>query len=156
MDIIIEYGEKIVQWLATISAFVVSVTMFVKSLKSETRVTDAFTAFKTAVNNEVTALDTKVNITRQGIVQGFKDAVVTKDVKVSVNSQVKKIIDEKMDTLITVVKKNEEKRTKIAYWNLKILANTAAYDKLTVEQRGELQEVMADIAEDETIVDTIN
>jgi len=156
MDFIIEYGEQIAQWLTSVSAFIVSVTMFVKSLKSETRVFENLKAFKDTIAAELTAMDTKVNITRAGIVQGFKEAVVTKDVKVSVNKQVEKIINEKMDALISVIVKNEEKRTKMTYWALKIIRNTAAADKLTVEQQSEVDEVMAMIKEDETIIDTIS
>jgi len=100
-------------------------------------------------------LDNKVAVTRAGIVQGFKDAVVTKDVKVSINSQVKKLLDESKVELIAIVKKSEEKKTQLTYWALKILRYTAAFDKLTVEQQSELEEVMALIAEDEQIVDTL-
>lgn len=156
MDIIVEYGEQIVQWLASISALIVSITMFVKALKSENRVTDAFNIFKKSVATDVSTLDSKIAITRAGIVQGFKEAVVTKDVKVSVNSQVKKIIDEKMQEFLAIIKKGEESRTKLTYWTLKILRYTAASDKLTTEQQSEVDEVMALIAEDETIIDTIN
>jgi len=156
MDIIVEYGEQIVQWLASISALIVSITMFVKALKSENRVTDAFNIFKKSVATDVSTLDSKIAITRAVIVQGFKEAVVTKDVKVSVNSQVKKILDEKMQEFLAILKKGEESRTKLTYWTLKILRYTAASDKLTTEQQSEVDEVMALIAEDETIIDTIN
>jgi hypothetical protein len=76
-------------------------------------------------------------------------------VKVSVNNQVKKILDDKFQVIVDTISKNEEKRTKMMYWVLKILRYTAASDKLTTEQQSEIDEVMAMIADDETIVDTI-
>lgn len=155
MDFITEYGPQIMTIIGTVASMIVAITSFVKSLKSETRTLNTVAENRTEYDARLKALAEDVKVTRAGIVQGFKEAVVTKDVKVSVNSQVKKILDEKMQAVIDVVKKNEEKRTKMTYWMLKILRNTAAADKLTVEQQSEVDEVMAMIAEDETIIDTL-
>ena len=37
----------------------------------------------------------------------------------------------------------------MVYWAIKVLSYTAAYDKLTVEQKTEIDELLAMIADDE-------
>lgn len=154
MEFIVEYGDKILVIIGTIASAVVAITSFVKALKSETRVTTTVNEIIDSVRSEMKMLDNKVAVTRQGIVQGFKDAVVTKDVKVSINNQVKTVLEDFKTEILAEVKRQNQERTQMTYWALKILRYTAAYDKLTVEQQSELDEVMALIAEDEKIVDT--
>ena len=155
MELITEYMPQILTIIGTIASAVIAITSLVKALQSEKRVTTDVAQTKLAVNEKIKTFGEDIKITRAGIVQGFKDAVITKDLKVSINNQVKKIIDERMDKITELITKNEEKRTKLTYWSLHILKNTAAFDKLTVEQQSELDEVMALIAEDEKIVETI-
>jgi hypothetical protein len=166
MEFITEYGPKILTYITGLVTALITIASFVKSLQTQKKVTndvigiegsvtDKMLALNAVVDNKLKTLDTKVEITRGGIVEAFKNAVVTKDVKVSVNNQVKKILDDKFQVIVDTISKNEEKRTKMMYWVLKILRYTAASDKLTTEQQSEIDEVMAMIADDETIVDTI-
>jgi len=155
MELITEYYAQILEIIGKITVAIVAITAFIKSLQSEKRAITTVNTVVDGVKNEMAALDNKVTVTRAGIVQGFKDAVITKDLKVSINSQVKKILDENKTEMLDIVTKSEERRTNMVYWALKILRYTAAFDKLTVEQQSELEETMALIAEDEKIVDTI-
>lgn len=155
MDFIMQYGDKILVIIGSITSAVVAITSFIKALKSENRVTTTVNTVVDGMRAEMKKLDERVTVTRQGIVQGFKDAVVTKDVKVSINNQVKLILEDFKKDILAEVKRQNQERTQMTYWALKILRYTAAYDKLTVEQQTELDEVMALIAEDEKIVDTI-
>jgi len=155
MEIVMEYYPQVLSIVTQIAAVIVAITSFVKALKSEKRLMLKVADNEINVASKLQELDQKVAVTRAGIVQGFKDAVITKDIKVSVNNQVQKILDEKLDHIVSVVKKNEERRTQLTYWMTKIIQNTAAYNKLTTEEKSELDEIMALIAEDEKIVDTI-
>lgn len=155
MDFIMQYGDEILVIIGSITSAVVAITSFIKALKSENRVTTTVNTVVNGIRTEMKKLDERVTVTRQGIVQGFKDAVVTKDVKVSINNQVKLILEDFKKDILAEVKRQNQERTQMTYWALKILRYTAAYDKLTVEQQTELDEVMALIAEDEKIVDTI-
>ena len=143
MDFLVEHMGAILTAIIAASGAIISTTSFIKSLKSEKR-----TAF------EIASTKKDVKITREGIVQAFKDSVVTKDVKVSVNNQVAKILDEKFEKFEKAINKSEERKTKMTYWCLKILEYTAASGKLTPEQKEEVKELMAMIAEEEQIVDT--
>jgi len=155
MEFILDYYPHILGAITAITSAIIAITSFIKALKSEKRLTGQVAVMVGDVRKEMTLLDDKVAITRAGIVQGFKDAVVTKDIKVSINNQVKKVLDERLDEFANRIQKSEEAKTQLTYWALKILRYTAAYNKLTVEQQTELDEVLALIAEDEKIVDTI-
>lgn len=143
MDYLAENAAAIVAALTAIGGAIVTLVSFMKALKSERRT-------KTQIDK-----NTKdIIITREGIVQGFKDAVVTKDLKVSINKHVEKILDNKFDKLLEIISKNEERRTKLAYWSLKVLEYTAAFDKFTTEEKSEIYELLAMIDEEEQIVET--
>ena len=144
MEYLAEHMAQILAIVTAVTSLLITITTFIKVLKSEARTTGRLSNF---------AEDVKV--TRAGIVQGFKDAVVTKDLKVSINKQVEKILDARLDEFLKKITKSEEIRTKMAYWNLKILAWTAAYNKLTNEEKAEISELMALIAEEEQIVETL-
>lgn len=144
MEFIADNMETILLVIGQITAAVVAIVSLIKALRSEVR-----------AKAEVGALKSDVAITRAGIVQAFKEAVVTKDVKVSINKQVEQVLDKKLAVFTEIVKKSEERRTKMVYWSLRIMSWTAAANKLTTEQKTELDELMALIAEEEQIVDTL-
>lgn len=155
MEFLVEQMEVILGVIITLTSAIIATTSFVKALRSERRTKAEMTALAEMVVAKLATIDKDVAITRLGIVQAFKDAVVTKDIKVSINSQVKKVLDEYLGNITEVVQKSEESRTQMTYWALKILRYTAAYNKLTVEQQTELDEIMALIADDEKIIDTL-
>lgn len=135
---------SIVSGLVAGSTAIISVTSLIKALKSERR-----------TKAELKQAKVDVAITRAGIVEAFKQTVVTKDVKVSINKQVEKILDQKFAKLEERLRLKDEQRTQMAYWTLRIIGWTAAANKLTVEQQAEVDEVLALIADDEQIVDTL-
>ena len=142
-EFILENIAQILTAVIAICGSIISVTSFIKALRSENRTT-------TALNQN--AQD--IQITREGIVQAFKEATITKDLKVSVNTEVQRILEDNKNQTISIIRNNEAKRTKMMYWVLKILEYTAASNKLTKEEKAEIAETLSLIAEDEKIVDT--
>lgn len=139
LDVFIEIAKGI----AAIVGAIVAAIMYIKSLKSEKR------------NIEQINKNTKdVAITKEGIVQAFKSSIVSKDVKVSINTQVERIMDRKFEDLLIEIKRDNENKTQMVYWCLKILEWTAAANKLTPEQRSELVNLMNQISKEECIIDT--
>lgn len=149
MDYLVENVNSLVAVImaicgtTTVGGTVVAIISFVKALKTEKR-----------INTAVKTTEQDVKITREGIVQAFKDTVVTKDVKVSVNTQVTKILNEGLNEFKKIIAESEAKRTNMIYWCLKILHYTAANNQLTPSQQAEINELLANIAEEEQIVDT--
>ena len=143
MDILEQYMPQILTAISSLTSVLISVTSLIKSLQSEKRV----------IQDLLKAKD-DVQITRDGIVKAFKNAVVTKDLKVSINNQVKEILAEQYAEFQRKLDKSEARKTKMTYWALKVLSYTAAADKITFEQRAEIDEMLAEIADEEQIVDT--
>lgn len=143
MDFLTQYLAAISAAITAAAGAIISIVSFVKSIKSERRTI-----------SELAASKKDIKITREGIVQAFKDSVVTKDLKVSVNKEVRKILGEELEKMRETVAKSEERRTKMVYWCLQILDWTAAANKMTPEQHAEIKELLAEIAEEEQIVDT--
>lgn len=155
MDFIVNNYGTILAAIGTLCSAVIAITSMVKALHSEKRVKSELMNVVSHVQNELNQMGDTVTITRQGIVQAFKDAVVTKDIKVSINNQVKKILDEELAKFQEVINKSETRKTQMVYWAIKVLSYTAAYDKLTVEQKTEIDELLAMIADDEKLIDTL-
>lgn len=154
MDFVVNNMADIMSIIGQLVALSIAVASILKALKSELRVKHEMESLATMVADKLKAANRDIEITRAGIVQGFKDAVVTKDVKVSINTQVKKVLEEELEKVRLMVQKSEERRTQMMYWALKIMRYTAASNKLTTEQQTEIDELMALIADDEKIIDT--
>lgn len=143
MDFLVDNLATILAIVTAVCGATISVVSFLKSLKSEKRT-------KTSLADA----RQDIVITRQGIVQGFKEAIVTKDLKISINNQVKEVLTTELDEFKKALAVSEARRTKMAYWCLRILHYTAASDKLTTERKSEIDELLAMIADEEQIVDT--
>jgi len=143
MNAILDWMPQILTAIIALCGATISVTAFMKSLKAEKRQAEGLAK----ANDDV-------KITRAGIVEAFKNAVVTKDLKVSINKQVEEILNDHNKNLIATIVKNEEVRTKMMYWCTIILQRTAAGEALSKEQKAEIKELLAMIADIEKLVET--
>lgn len=125
------------------STAIVSVVSLIKALKSEKR-----------TKKELNKARRDVEITQAGIVEAFKKSVITKDVKVSINKQVERVLDQKFEKFEDRLNLKDAQRTQMTYWCIRILQHTAAANKLTMEQQAELEELLLLVSADEQIVDT--
>lgn len=155
MDYLAENMTAIFTVITSICGAVIAITSFLKAMKSEKRTRLQLSQTEEDLRRSLDKNTQDVIITREGIVQGFKDAIVTKDLKISINKQVEKVLNEGLTKIAELIAKHEAYRTKVAYWNLRILEYTAASDKLTTEQKSEIYELLAMIADEEQIVDTL-
>lgn len=147
--------DLLVTIIGAVTTFTIAITSLLKVIKSEKRTTARLDRRDREVSERLDIADTNVKITREGIVQAFKGAIVPNDLKISINKQVEKVMDRKFSEILDELKKNEEQRTKLTYWAVRILEHTAASDKLTVEQKAELYDTLTLIANDEQIIDTL-
>lgn len=157
INTITQYLTTILVALSMATPTILAITTFIKSLKGEKRVKQEMTTFWNTLVDETSEryreLSQATKITREGIVQAFKDTVITKDLKVSINTQVRKILADGLDEFKLEIARREAQRTRLTYWAVRILAWTAAAGKLTPEQQSEVNELLALIAEDERVVD---
>lgn len=94
-----------------------------------------------------------IQITQDGIVNAFKLAKIPNELKVSINEQ----IDAKLETwaakFLIMFEQHEKMRTELAAANTKILAYTAAFNKLSEEEKAHINELIKLITDKDRIVE---
>lgn len=91
-------------------------------------------------------------VTREGIVEAFKRAKISPDIKISLSNRMDKTFDKWFKRFESIQKKNEEMITQLMIYNTKILSYTAAYNKLTQEEKEHLKDLLNEISDlDKTV-----
>lgn len=142
LDFLAKYGADILAGVIAVCGAVTSVCAVVKMWKSEKRI---------KVHEEQTRED--IAVTREGIVQAFKQAKIPTDIKVSISNQVTKILTEFENKVLEMFREQEQIRTGLVLFCTKIMANTAAYNKLTDTEKEALEQLMKQINEQDKIVE---
>lgn len=106
---------------------------------------------KVDTNAESTKQD--IQITRDGIIEAFKTAKIPTEWKISVSNQVNTILTQWRDEFIAILKESETTRDEIMTMILKILAFTAASNKLTDEEKAKIDELIKSISEKDSTID---
>lgn len=102
-------------------------------------------------NNELTKQDIK--ITREGIVEAFKSAKIPNEWKISVSTQVNKMLVSFRDEFIKLYKENAEMSNKLLAISAKVLSFTAASDKLTADEKKQLQDLILLLNKEDYTID---
>lgn len=142
LDFLASYGVDILAGVIAICGAVTSVRAVVKMWKSEKRI---------KASEERTRED--IAVTREGIVQAFKQAKIPTDIKVSISNQVIKILTEFENKVLEMFREQEQIRTGLVLFCTKIMTNTAAYNKLTDTEKEELEQLIKQINEQDKIVE---
>ena len=105
--------------------------------------------FKTGQQVKASEAETKnaIAITQDGIVEAFKQAKIPSDLKISLSNQVDKKLEEWAAKFLTMFKEHEDMRTQLAVANAKILAFTAAFNKLSPEEQQAIEDLIKQITE---------
>lgn len=99
------------------------------------------------VDEKIGKVQEDIVITQEGVIQAFKQAILGNDFKISINNQIDKKLTDLAEKLISTVKENEELRTRLTVLTAIILKNTAAYNKLTDEEKGEMNVLVNNLGE---------
>ena len=102
-------------------------------------------------NNELTKQDIK--ITREGIVEAFKSAKIPNEWKISVSTQVNKMLVNFRDEFIKLYKENAEMSNKLLAISAKVLSFTAASEKLTADEKKQLQDLILLLNKEDYTID---
>ena len=131
-----QYGPSILAAIVALSGAITSVWSAIKMFKTEKRV-------------KLDQAETKeaLQITQEGIVEAFKRAKIPTELRVSINEQVDKKLETWAEKFLTMFAEHEELRDKLAVANAQILAYTAAFNKLSVEEQAEINELIKQITE---------
>lgn len=128
-----EHGTDILNGLLSALSVFIATNATIRSFKVDKK----FNINQNQVNNAI-------QITRDGIVEAFKKARVGTEVKVSLTNQLDTKLAAMEKRLVSIVTRHESVRTRLALENTKILSYTAAYNKLSENEKSQLNEVLAE------------
>ena len=135
------YGADIMAMIVAIASAATTITTFFKSLN----LSKQFKALSKVTNE-------KIEITQNGIVEAFKTAKIPTEWKISISNQVDKKLEEWAAKFLIMFEEHERIRTELAVANTKILAYTAAYNKLSDEEKAKIDAAIKQITDkDKTI-----
>lgn len=104
------------------------------------------------VDKATCSLEKNMEITREGVIEAFKSAKLPNEIKLSITTKVEEVLGQARDMLIEEVKKNEAVRTSMMTMILKILSFTAASNKLTDDDKKQIEDMLKLLSEDITTI----
>lgn len=116
----------------TLCGNITSISTLIKSLN-----------FITTIKSELNSLRKDIQVTREGVVEAFKEAVIPGEIKIEISKQVNKILSDAMQEFKEILVNNQETMAKMMVYMLKIMKNTAAYNKLTDEEKSLLNTLIS-------------
>lgn len=135
-----QWGPDIIIGLLGLTGIYTSIRSIVMTVRNNKK-------FNKQLAEQQTEMKKEVEITREGVIEAFKQAILGNDFKISINNQLDKKLSDGLSKFVETITKNEELRTKLTVYNAMILKNTAAYNKLTNEEKAEMDMLMTNLGE---------
>lgn len=89
----------------------------------------------------------KIGVTQEGIVEAFKQVKFPTTWKVDLSNKVEAKFDELTNKLYNKIIVQDEAKTRLIIYMAKIMSNTAAYNKLTNDEKAELNSLLTVVNE---------
>ena len=142
LEFFAQHGPAILAGMTALGSLVASVTGLVKVFKTNQK-----------INAEQAKTQTEIQITREGIIEAFKAAKIPNEWKVTVSKQVEAYLTKFRDDFITMYKENEQARNLMMVSMLKILNFTAASNKLTEDEKKQIDDLIKMISDEDSTID---
>ena len=94
----------------TLCGNITSISTLIKSLN-----------FITTIKSELNGLRKDIQVTREGVVEAFKEAVIPGEIKIEISKQVNKILSDAMQEFKEILVNNQETMAKMMVYMLKIM-----------------------------------
>lgn len=104
------------------------------------------------IDTTAISLEKNAEITRAGIVEAFKSAKLPNEIRLSLSTKVEEVLNQATNKIIEIVTMNEAQRTNMTAMALKILSYTAAANKLTEDEKLQIEDLLKLIEDDTTII----
>lgn len=137
------------EFINNYGAIIISIITFIGALAT------AIAAMRNGIvaNKKISKLNNDIQITQNGIVEAFKKAKISPELKLSISSKVDTILNEWVNKSLKLIQDNEELRTKLAVANTKILSYTAAFNKLSDEEKAEINSLINEVTEKDITIE---
>lgn len=142
LDFIAEYGPIILTGLSTLGTAVGVIYSIGRSFKIGSK-----------LNKTIEETNDKIQITQEGIIEAFKQVKIPSEWKISISSQVDKKLNDFTETFMKQYQENEAEKYLMVFLCLKILANTAAANKLSEEDKAKLKSILDEVDEANKTID---
>ena len=142
LEFFAQHGPAILAGMTALGSLVASITGLVKVFKTNQK-----------INADQAKTQTEIQITREGIIEAFKAAKIPNEWKVTVSKQVEAYLTKFRDEFITMFKENEQTRDLIMISILKILNFTAASNKLTEDEKKQIDDLIKQITDEDNTID---
>lgn len=138
------------EWLeANVGSITLIFTVIVGACSAIAAVASMFKAVKTGKVStaQYQELSSKIGVTQEGIVEAFKQVKFPTTWKVDLSNKVEAKFDELTNKLYNKIIAQDEAKTRLMIYMAKIMSNTAAYNKLTDDEKAELNSLLTVVNE---------
>lgn len=138
------------EWLeANAGSITLIFTIIVGACSAIAAVASMFKAIKTGKVStaQYQELSNKIGVTQEGIVEAFKQVKFPTTWKVDLSNKVEAKFDELSNRLYNKLIVQDEAKTRLIIFMAKIMSNTAAYNKLTDDEKAELNSLLTVVNE---------
>lgn len=141
LEFFAEYGPAIVSGIIGAGGLAGAIYNIVKCFKLGKK-----------IDTTTVSLENQMQITQKGIVEAFKSAKLPNEIRLSISTKVEEILNQATDKIIDVVKQNEAIRTAANLMVLKILNYTAASNKLTEDERKQVEDILKVLTDEDNTI----
>lgn len=142
LEFIQTYGVQILTGIIAVAGAIISTNSTIRMFKIEKKV-------KITQSQNVE----DIKITREGIVEAFKKSKIAPDWKISIDKQIDQKLKGWAQQFLIMFKEHESMRTKLAAANTKILAYTAAFNKLSKEEQNEIATLVVEAEGSDNVIE---
>lgn len=141
LEFIAQHGPDIISAILGLCGLIVGVHNVVKCFKMGKK-----------IDTTTVSLETNIQLVKDGIVEAFKSAKLPNEIRLSISTKIEEVLGQARDMLLEEFKKNEAMRTCMMVMILKILSFTAASNKLTEDEKKEIEDLLKLMSEDTTTI----
>lgn len=105
------------------------------------------------VNTSISDTHNEIKVTREGIVEAFKTAKIPSEWKISVANNINSKLDDFETKVLRKIDEGEKFRNDAVAQSLRILSYTAAYNKLSEDEKNHINDIVKECSETDNTIE---